>query len=227
VNPWTEALLGLVILTWPMASWTLTTYWTWPGWTFWSGWITTPTLPTGSYSWSWKWTGLRHWEISSNGNYTFVASHSSWISVTRNFTISWLVPWQMDRFPSGHLWVEWDTLAYTDSMSDLWTLWYWYKHRIPNDWSSLWSWMTPWHIWIDTSDHWKIHFIDSIWVHRRTILWDYQWTTYDNGSLPQTPWSWSAGYMYSQDVYWFHWTYLMFVWNNWRLYRISHTTNLQ
>jgi hypothetical protein len=227
VNPWTEVLLGLVVLTWPLASWTLTTYWNWPEWIFWSSWIATPTLWSGFYIWVWNWTGLRHWEIISNGNYTFVASHSSGVSVTRNFTISGIATNQMNRFPSGYFWVEWDTIAYVDGCTQDGSAGYGYKHRIPNDGWSGWSGLTPGHIWIDSSDHWRLHFVDSSGVYRRTILGDYQWVTYDSGSLPQTPWSWSTWYIYVQDIYWFHWTYLMFVWYDWKLYRLSHTTNLQ
>lgn len=228
VSPWTEILLGVVIVSWPVASWTINMYWGWSGGTFWS--VTTsviPTIPTWSYIWYWIGTWFRHWEIISNGSYTLTATHTAWLSVTKNFTISWIVWWQTDRYPSWHIWVEGDTIAYTDACTESGVAWNWYKHRIPNDWSNLWSWHTPWYKWIDSSDHGKIHFIDSSWVHRRTILWDYQWVTYDSGALPQTPWSSKAGYIYAQDITWFHWTYLMFVANDGRLYRISHTTNLQ
>lgn len=223
-NAWTEVVLWLTVFQWPEV-------WTWtrsiidPDWiTIWGPSSVSVNLSSGYWSWAWAWTGMRHAEISKNWTYTYRSVLPSW-TLDTTFTVTWLVTSQFDRFPSGYIWVEWDTLAYTDGCDINWTTDYWYKHRIPNDWYNGWSWLTPGMIWIDSSDHWKIYFIDSSWIKRRTILWDYQWVTYDWWEMPQTPGTWSAWYIWVEWTW--HWTYLKFVANDGKVYRISHVTNLQ
>lgn len=227
MNPWTEVAVALVVIDWPING-TVTHGWSWPNGVF------HPTseyinIPSNTWTWFWKGTGLRHAELESVGYYNFFVNLPDWTTVSKQFEVTGMAPWQLDRYPSGHLWVEGDTLAYTDGCSEKWPPWYGYKHRIPNDWWDGWYVWTDkaGHIWIDQYDHGRIHFIDANWHYRRTILADYQWTTYDNWSMPQTPWSDKAWYIYAQDRDGFHWTYLMFVWYDGKLYRISHTTNLQ
>lgn len=222
VNAWTEVLLWLIVFTddeyrnWEY--WIQNPNWEWIWW---------PSITWTATWWWWfrQWFGIwfRHWEIDINWTYTIVCRdyNNTSYNVNKLVTVNNITS-QLDRHDSWYIWVEWSQIWFIDwCNAESWSR-IWYKHLIDNDWVSYTTWKTPGMIWVDQTAHGKISFIDSSWVHRKTRLADNYWVPYDWSNLPQ---SWKTpGMIWVADTNQFHWTYLFFVWYDWNVYRISHSS---
>lgn len=135
--------------------------------------------------------------------------------------IQWTLNYQITDFPtivwpveSGKIWVEWDYIRFTDAV--LTTTWY--KHFIQNDWVIYSTGKTPWMFRIDTTNHWKLCYIDSNWNERKTHQWDNTWSPWNNE--PAT--SWKTPWMIRVSSPEWNYGYISFIWYDGNRYRIMN-----
>jgi hypothetical protein len=182
-----------------------------------------PALAPNYWAYGWSYQGVDYDEIFANWTdywcefkIDWVVKESIWFTIS-NLTVPSAIA------SAWSLWVEGDNLCYICKTTSTW----WYKITIANDWTSYWTWEDPWMFWIDDDYDWKISYVDSSWVIRRTHLAnDWSWTnSWGWSELPLTPWTWSAWKIWVSDNYnystWSYW-YLVFVWWDWKAYRIMN-----
>ena len=155
--------------------------------------------------------GTRYYEILNNTDDSMIDSQS--------FTISWLnVPDYDNPKDSWYIWVEGNNICYIDGTKSYITPSKGYKHIIKHD-GSIWStWKTPWMVRVDEDNHWKLQYVDSSGIERRTHQWDIQWSPWNNEQAigNKTPWM-----IRVSALQWNYW-YLTFIAQNGYRYRIMN-----
>ena len=175
------------------------------------------------YSFLYSYIWVDYDEIWSNASDYSVAFLIDNVEVsTINYTVTNLDTSNFTQRTAWRIWVEWDHIHYIDSVIEVSDEWY--EHTIWNDWVVYDTWKTPWRIWVDTTNHWRLYYTDSSWNVRRTYLADdWIWfNTWGWNELPlssKTPWRiWVSNNQFWNWSYW----YLVFIWNDWNWYRIMN-----
>lgn len=154
-------------------------------------------------------------EIQENWTDYKIEFYLGWsLNDSITFTISNLSIDNTDRTP-GYIWVEWNNIHYIDATKT----YTWFEHIIAHDWSTYWSWLTPWYIRVDTSNHWRLYYIDSSGYKRRTHLAD-DWSWYNTGWWDELPISWETPWFIRVSTW--SYGYLCFIWYDWKGYRIMN-----
>jgi len=160
----------------------------------------------------WRWTWIDYDEEWNWIEYMRYEAIINW-SVVKSITVTYTNIWNYQALVTTQdkawsFWIEWANIAFIDNRYD----WNRYaKHLIRNDWSIYSTWKTPWMIWVDQINHWKIWYIDEYWNERKTYLARNYW------SFQQLP-TWKTPWMIciETDIY----SYLSFVWYDWKVYCI-------
>ena len=131
---------------------------------------------------------------------------------TLNYTIANMP--SVTEADSGYIWVEGANICFIDAVK----VTRGYKHIIKHDWTIYSTWKTPWMMWVGTTNHGKICYIDSWWNERKT----------HTGNIHGSPWnseqtiSWKTPWMMWVSGNSGNYAYLTFIGYDGNGYRIMN-----